>query len=85
LRALACPVLLLVGAYEAAFDQQAVLRRARRLMPDLAAEILADAGHDMTFDNPRAVNARVLRFLKETDEEIPGRGSPAGEVSGSSV
>lgn len=67
LRALTVPTLLLVGAHEAAFNRQAVLRRARRLVPHLTSEVLPEAGHDMTYDNPQAVNARVLRFLNETD------------------
>jgi pimeloyl-ACP methyl ester carboxylesterase len=61
---LAAPTLVLVGEREVVFDPRRVLERARRLIPDVSAEMLPDAGHDMTFDHPEGVNERVLRFLQ---------------------
>ena len=65
LRRLTAPTLVLVGEREVIFDPRRVLARARRLLPDVSAETLADAGHDMTFDNPAGLNEHVLRFLRE--------------------
>ena len=65
LRRLAAPTLVLAGAREVIFDPRRVTDRCRRLMPNVSAEILPDAGHDMTFDNPEGVNQRILNFLKE--------------------
>jgi pimeloyl-ACP methyl ester carboxylesterase len=64
LRRLSAPTLVLVGEREVVFDPRRVLERARRLMPDVSAEMLPGAGHDMTFDHPEGVNERVLRFLQ---------------------
>ncbi len=64
LHRLAAPTLVLVGEREVVFNPRRVLSRARRLMPDVSAETLPGAGHDMTFDHPKGVNERVLRFLR---------------------
>lgn len=63
LRRLTAPSLVLVGEQEVVFDPRRVLARARRLIPDVSAETLPGAGHDMTFDNPEGVNERILGFL----------------------
>jgi len=63
LRRLTAPTLVLVGEHEAVFDRRALLERARKIPGLVAAEILPKAGHDMTFDQPGAVNRRLLRFL----------------------
>jgi pimeloyl-ACP methyl ester carboxylesterase len=64
LRRVAAPTLLLMGQHEALFRPQAVVARARKLLPNLvAAEIVPDAGHTMNYDRPDFVNARLLEFL----------------------
>jgi 2-hydroxy-6-oxonona-2,4-dienedioate hydrolase len=64
LRRVVAPTLLLMGQYEALFRPQAVVARARKLLPNLAAaEIVPDAGHTMNYDRPDFVNARLLEFL----------------------
>lgn len=62
---LTAPTLVLAGEREVVFDPRRVLARARRLIPEVSAETVADAGHDMTFENPDGVNERVLGFLRD--------------------
>jgi pimeloyl-ACP methyl ester carboxylesterase len=57
------PSLLLVGDREKIFDGKQMVERARRLMPQLSAEIIADAGHLLPVDQADAINARMLAFL----------------------
>jgi len=57
------PVLLLIGAGEKIYNHQKVIERAHRLIPDLTAEIISDAGHLLVIDQPEIINARVLEFL----------------------
>jgi pimeloyl-ACP methyl ester carboxylesterase len=63
LRRLAAPTLVLVGEHEVIFDRRALLARACKIPGLRAAEILPRAGHDMTYDQPDAVNQRLLEFL----------------------
>ena len=58
------PALLLVGDQEKIFDPKQLLDRARRLMPKLEAELIANAGHLLPIDQAETVNARMLAFLK---------------------
>jgi pimeloyl-ACP methyl ester carboxylesterase len=57
------PVLLLIGADERIYRPKKAIARAQRLMPNLTAEIIPDASHLLTMEQPEHVNARVLRFL----------------------
>ena len=68
LRRLVAPTLLLVGRHELIFNPQAVMARARRLIPNLvAAELVEGAGHDLTYNQPDWINLRILRFLDEVE------------------
>ena len=63
LAALRPPVLLLIGADEVIYDAGKALARARRLIPDLEAELVQQCSHDITFAQRDFVDARVLDFL----------------------
>jgi len=64
LRRLAAPTMLLVGEHEAIFPPRAVLGRARRTLPNLVhAEIVSMAGHNLSYEQPELVNARILDFV----------------------
>lgn len=56
------PALLLVGDHERVVDPHRVLERAR-LLPDLQAELIENAGHLMPVDRAGATNERMVRFL----------------------
>jgi len=57
------PALLLIGAGEKIYNHQKVIERAQRLIPDLTAEIIPDAGHLLIMDQPEIINSRILEFL----------------------
>jgi len=57
------PALLLIGAGEKIYNPRKVIARAQRLLPDLTAEIIPDAGHLLIMDQPEIINARILKFL----------------------
>ena len=46
-------------------DLDSVMERATRLIPRIEAEIIPNAGHALSFDQPESVDARILRFLKQ--------------------
>jgi len=63
LRAMRVPTLLLVGEQEVICDPATALERARRLFPDVQAELVPRSSHDMCSSQHRIVDARVLDFL----------------------
>jgi len=65
LRNLKAPALLLIGDNEVLYDHESALSQARRLIPNLEAEIVPDSGHALIRDQPEVVNSRILLFLKD--------------------
>ncbi len=63
LRQIDLPALLLIGAAEKIYQPHKAIERARRLLPDLTAEIISGAGHLLSMDQPGIINARILDFL----------------------
>jgi len=57
------PALLLIGAGDKIYNPQKAIQRAQRWMPDLTAEIIANAGHLLIMDQPEIINAHILKFL----------------------
>ena len=66
LRSLPIPTLLLYGDHEVICNPAAALARARRLMPDIEAELIPGCSHDMCASQHRAVAVRVADFLKKS-------------------
>ena len=44
-----------------------VLEQARRLIPQIETEIIPNAGHMLSIEQPELVDARLLKFLVEED------------------
>ncbi len=65
LRRLEPPTLLLVGDHEKIYRPESTLKKAARLLPDVAAELVAGAGHLINMERPQFVDKRLLRFLSE--------------------
>jgi len=60
------PTYLLMGAYEAGFNPQSAINRARAQLPNLVKyELMPGVGHGMIEEDVAGVNARILQFLKE--------------------
>jgi pimeloyl-ACP methyl ester carboxylesterase len=66
LRAMRMPMLLLIGDHEVIGNPAAAVERARRLVPDIEAELVPRCSHDMAFTQHRIVAAHVLNFLKKS-------------------
>jgi pimeloyl-ACP methyl ester carboxylesterase len=66
LRSMQVPTLLLIGQQEALYDSAAALERARRLIPNIEGELIAQANHEMTISKHEIVDPRVLEFLKRS-------------------
>ena len=64
LRRISAPTLLLLGEYEQLYEPEATLERARRLMPDIQAELVPGADHIAAMAQPDWVNARIIAFLR---------------------
>jgi pimeloyl-ACP methyl ester carboxylesterase len=66
LRRITSPFMLLMGEHERLFKSHESVERAKRLIPGLhTAEILKDAGHIMTMDQPEIIREKVLRFFEQ--------------------
>jgi pimeloyl-ACP methyl ester carboxylesterase len=63
LKSLDLPVLVLIGDHDVVNDGKSI-ERARRLIPDITAEIIPDAGHTLTMDRPELVDKRIMEFLE---------------------
>jgi pimeloyl-ACP methyl ester carboxylesterase len=57
------PALLLIGAGEKIYNPKKAIARAQRWMPDLTAEIIANAGHLLIMDQPEIINELILKFI----------------------
>jgi pimeloyl-ACP methyl ester carboxylesterase len=68
LRSMRVPTLLLIGQQEVLYDSTAALNRAKRLIPNLEAELIPQASHEMAFGRHQLVDARILTFLKENQD-----------------
>jgi pimeloyl-ACP methyl ester carboxylesterase len=64
LRRLNIPTLLLVGEHEVVYEPKRVLERARRLMPNIEAELISGGGHIFPIDQAEATNNRMVAFLQ---------------------
>jgi pimeloyl-ACP methyl ester carboxylesterase len=59
----AFPILLLIGDREIMYEPHKALDCAIRLIPDLHAELIPNANHMLNSDQPKIVNACILKFL----------------------
>jgi len=64
-RSFSVPCLFLVGEHEKIYSAEAAIKRLRRVAPQVSAEIIPGAGHDLTMVQAELVTNTVLRFLGE--------------------
>ncbi|GED57562.1 alpha/beta hydrolase [Brevibacillus formosus] len=63
LKSVKVPTLLLLSEHEVIYDPQSALHRASTFVPGIEAEIVKNAGHVLSMEQPEYVNGRVLSFL----------------------
>ncbi|NWF70317.1 MAG: alpha/beta hydrolase [Chloroflexi bacterium] len=64
LRRLTMPTLMLIGEHDRIFLAGPSVARARDLLPRGRAELIADAGHLLPYDQPQLVLTKALAFLQ---------------------
>lgn len=64
LRQIHAPTLLLIGEREVICNPVKTVERARRLIPNVHAEIVPDTGHALNIEQAEMVNRRVLQFFE---------------------
>lgn len=63
LRRIITPTLLVVSQHEPFLPPRHMVRRAKRLMPDIQAQIVDGAGHDIHVERPDFINACIHQFI----------------------
>lgn len=58
------PVALFIGEKEILYDAKLAVQRARQLIPHIEAEVIPNAGHMLTTDQPDIVTGRIMQFLQ---------------------
>lgn len=73
LRGIAIPTLALIAGRSVIHDASAATARARKLLPDVRAELWPSATHAIAGESPDEVNTRILRFVTEIEQrgEVP--------------
>jgi pimeloyl-ACP methyl ester carboxylesterase len=64
LKSLHIPVLLLIGDQDI-INNEAAQERAKSLIHGIKTDVIQNAGHFLSFDEPEIVNKKVLKFLGE--------------------
>ncbi len=64
------PCLVLVGENEKIYSGPAAVRRLKRVAPQVQAEIIPGAGHDLMMVQPELVTRKVLEFLDQREAAI---------------
>ena len=65
LRQISAPTLLLYGEREVGYDVNAIRKRVARLPANFHIEVIPNAGHMLDHDQPEAVSARTIEFIRE--------------------
>jgi pimeloyl-ACP methyl ester carboxylesterase len=65
LQSIKVPTLYLVGENEKLYSAQKAIQRLNKVAPLIKAEIIPNAGHDLTIVQAEIVNRKVLDFLKQ--------------------
>ena len=63
LQSIKVPALFLVGENEVIYPAQKAVQRLKNVAPSIKAEIIPNAGHDLTIVQAKIVNEKVLGFL----------------------
>ena len=75
LQQLTMPTLFLTGENEIIYSVPKTLKRLRTVAPNIAIKVIPNAGHDLTFAQPQAVNHAILDFLDSSGLNFSGNES----------
>lgn len=73
LRQISAPTLLLYGEQEVVYDLNAIRKRGARLPANFHIEAVPNAGHILDHDQPKAVSARIAKFIFCSTNETGGK------------
>jgi len=65
LQSIKVPALYLVGENEKIYSARKAIQRLNKVAPHIKAEVIPNAGHDLTIVQAEMVNRRVLDFLRK--------------------
>lgn len=65
LKRIQVPALFLVGEREKMYSAQKAIQRLHKVAPRIRAELIPDAGHDLTIVQTEMVNTKILEFFKQ--------------------
>jgi pimeloyl-ACP methyl ester carboxylesterase len=57
------PMLFLVGEHEKIYSPQKAICRIRKYVPNIKAEIITGAGHDINYSQAEIVNKKIVEYL----------------------
>lgn len=66
LHSIGVPMLYLVGENEKVYSAINAIERIKKVAPHIKAEMISDAGHDLTRVQAEMVNGKILGFLKSS-------------------
>jgi pimeloyl-ACP methyl ester carboxylesterase len=67
LKAIQCPILLLIGDQDIQYDPRKAIARANQLVPYIQTRLVADAGHGLAMERPETINALMISFFGGTE------------------
>ena len=70
LRRVTTLTLLLIGEQEALYDPVAAIARANQLIPNIQAELIPHASHDLPVTQAETVDHKVLAFLASAEATV---------------
>jgi pimeloyl-ACP methyl ester carboxylesterase len=65
LHSIKVPTLYLIGENEKIYSARKAIQRLNKVAPHIKAEVIPNAGHDLTIVQAEMVNRRVLDFLRK--------------------
>jgi pimeloyl-ACP methyl ester carboxylesterase len=57
------PVLFMVGKYEVLYNPHKAITRAKSIFPNVQTQVIPNAGHILTWEQPQLVNQAIIDFL----------------------
>ncbi|TXK70259.1 alpha/beta fold hydrolase [Paenibacillus sp. N3.4] len=63
LKAIQCPILLLIGDQDIQYDPQKAITRAKQLVPYIQTNLVSDTGHGLAMERPATINSLMISFF----------------------